>query len=253
MLNEIKNITYYSELTALIEIENPAIATACRTGHFIIARFAEDGVRIPFTIITADPEAGTVGFIIHRAAGLGDILKHLNVGDTILDVLGPLGQALKMTDSSTMVCVGDGAGFVPLLPIIKAYHEKGTRVISVFSEQSAQTACLMPLIAKYSETVDASEVTVEKAVADIIAKGEADQFIMSGPTLMMKNLSALTAKAEIPSRVILNMMMIDGIGLCGICRVMVAGKRVLTCIDGPAFDAHAVDYDQLMNRQRHFV
>ncbi len=253
MLNEIINITYYSELTALLEIENPAIAKAARTGHFVIVRLADDGLRIPFTIITSNPEAGTIGILIHRAAGLGDILKTLSVGYVIPDVLGPLGQALEIKKTGLLLCVGDGAGFVPLLPVIHAYKECGTRVVSVFSETSAQTTCLMPLITAGSEPVESGEEPVEAVVARLIDELHPDAVIMSGPTMMMKKLSHLTSEAGIPARVILNMMMIDGIGLCGICRVMVDGKRKLTCIDGPAFDAAAVDYDQLQNRQRHFV
>lgn len=253
MLNEIINITYYSDLTALLEIENPAIAKAARTGHFVIVRLSDDGLRIPFTIISSDAEAGTIGILIHRAAGLGDVLKSLSTGYVIPDILGPLGQALELKKIGRLLCVGDGAGFVPLLPVIRAYSGRGTDVISILSETSAQTTCLMPLIAAYSKPVEAGDEPIEAVVSRLIDEFRPDAVIMSGPTMMMKNLSLLTSEAGIPARVILNMMMIDGIGLCGICRVMVDGKRKLTCIDGPAFDASAVDYDQLLNRQRHFV
>lgn len=253
MLNEIKSITYYSDFTALIEIENQAIAKSCRVGHFIIARFDEEGVRIPFTIIKSDAEKATIGFIIHRAAGLGDILNRLSVGYVIIDVLGPLGQAMTFEKMNHIACVGDGAGLVPLLPVIKRYCDLGVKVTAILSEQSSHTNCLLPLIEPYAEVIDASQDGAEKILTDMLASNGIDKVVMSGPTLMMKHLSAITAASGVAAEVILNMMMIDGIGLCGICRVTVNGERKLTCIDGPAFDAHAVDYDHLINRQRHFM
>lgn len=253
MLNEIKEIIHYSPLTAQIVIENGPVARAARVGHFVIVRFDSEGVRIPFTIVKASPADETISIIIHRAAGLGDLLSTLEPGMVIPDLLGPLGQAMDIDENATVICIGDGAGFVPLLPVIRSCREHNTRVISVFSEQSAQATCLHPLVEKYSEMVDASACGVELALNDLITRVKPDHIIMSGPTTLLKSIADITRDKGVSATAILNMMMIDGVGLCGICRVMVGGKRLLTCIEGPAFDAHAIDFDQLLNRQRHFV
>ncbi|MDE6581816.1 MAG: hypothetical protein K2K47_04750 [Duncaniella sp.] len=253
MLNEIKEIIHYSPLTAQIVIENGPVACAARPGHFVIVRFDSEGMRIPFTIVKTSADDGTISIIIHRAAGLGNLLSTLEPGMVIPDLLGPLGQAMEIDENATVVCIGDGAGFVPLLPVIRSCRERNTSVISVFSEQSAQAACLLPLVEKYSEIVDASASGVETALNELLARVKPDHIIMSGPTTLLKSIADITRHKSVRATAILNMMMIDGVGLCGICRVMVGGKRLLTCIEGPAFDAHAIDFDQLLNRQRHFV
>ncbi|MCM1520893.1 MAG: hypothetical protein NC098_08920 [Lachnoclostridium sp.] len=254
MLNEIKNIIHYSELTARLEIENHPVAQSCKVGHFVIVKFEEKGLRIPFTIVDSDPANGTIGIIIHRAAGLKDTLAGLQTGDTIPDLLGPLGTAFDVDGGGkTLLFAGDGAGLVPLLPIIRASQQAGNKVITVYSEQSSSTACLLPFIKDYSTIVSAGDKEITDVVGEVIGKETIDRVVMSGPTLMMKNLSELTRNEGVKATSILNMMMIDGIGLCGICRVMVNGCRLLTCIDGPSFDAHSIDFDQLLNRQRHFV
>ena len=252
-MNKIIEICPYSEMTARLVIENRTVAMAARTGHFVIMRFSDKGVRIPFTIVDSDPVAGTIDVIIHKCANLDDVLRTLEVGMEIPDLLGPLGNAIEVKNYATVVCCGDGAGFVPLLPVIKAMKRAGNRVVSVLSEQSAQMACLSVEVEKNSdETVFADGDAVD-TVRDILDRERVDFVYESGPTMMMKDIEALTRERGIPTNCILNMIMIDGIGLCGICRVMVDGKRKLTCIDGPTFDAHLTDFDQLLNRQRHFV
>lgn len=254
MLNEIKNIIHYSELTARLEIENQPVAQSCKVGHFVIVKFEEKGLRIPFTIVDSDPANGTIGIIIHRAAGLKDTLAGLQTGDTIPDLLGPLGTAFDVdTGGKTLLVAGDGAGLVPLLPIIKASQQAGNKVITIYSEQSSSTSCLLPFIKDYATIIDGGDKDITEVASEVLSKEKIDRVVMSGPTLMLKNLSEITRKTGVNATSILNMMMIDGIGLCGICRVMVNGRRMLTCIDGPAFDAHSVDFDQLLNRQRHFV
>lgn len=252
-MNKIIEICPYSEMTARLVIENRTVAMAARTGHFVIMRFSDNGVRIPFTIVDSDPAAGTIDVIIHKGANLGDVLQTLEVGMEIPDLLGPLGNAIEIKNYGTVICCGDGAGFVPLLPVIKAMKRAGNRVVSVLSEQSAQMACLSGEVEKNSdETVFADGDAVD-TVRCILDRERVDFVYESGPTMMMKDIEALTRERGIPTNCILNMIMIDGIGLCGICRVMVDGKRKLTCIDGPTFDAHLTDFDQLLNRQRHFV
>lgn len=252
-MNEIREIVHYSEYTAELRVYAPAVAKSCRPGHFVIVRFSDNGARIPFTIVDSDETEGTINIIIHKAAGLSEALASLRPGDCLPNLLGPLGQAIDIRNYGTVVCCGDGAGFVPLLPIARALKKAGCHVISVFSEQSSQTACLQGKVSEYSEVIDVRERTSTEVVGELLAGRKVDKVFVSGPTAMMKDISGLTRSHSIPTVCILNMIMVDGVGLCGICRVMVDGERKLTCIDGPSFDAHKVDFDQLLNRQRLYV
>lgn len=252
-MNEIREIVHYSEYTAELRVYAPAVAKSCRPGHFVIVRFSDNGARIPFTIVDSDETEGTINIIIHKAAGLSEALASLRPGDCLPNLLGPLGQAIDIRNYGTVVCCGDGAGFVPLLPIVRALKKAGCHVISVFSEQSSQTACLQGKVSEYSEVIDVRERTSTEVVGELLAGRKVDKVFVSGPTAMMKDISGLTRSHSIPTVCILNMIMVDGVGLCGICRVMVDGERKLTCIDGPSFDAHKVDFDQLLNRQRLYV
>lgn len=254
-MNQIKDIIRHSEHTAEVVIESPSIATSARAGHFVIIRFNEECPRIPFTIVDTDPDHGTFTIIIHKGARLTELIRSLEVGYQILDLLGPLGQAFDVRNYGTVICSGDGAGFVPLLPIIRALKEAGNHVIAILSEFSEKTSCLRSNAEKYADEIILSEdeeATVGH-ISRLSAGGNVNLVVMTGPTQMMKGISECTRKDEIPTLCVLNMVMLDGVGLCGICRVMVDGQRKLTCIDGPIFDAHHVDFDQLQNRQRYFV
>lgn len=255
MMNQIKDIIRHSEHTAEVVIESPSIAASARAGHFVIIRFNEECPRIPFTIVDTDPDNGTFTIIIHKGARLTDLINSLKVGYEILDLLGPLGQAFDVKKYGTVICSGDGAGFVPLIPIIRALKEAGNHVIAILSEFTEKTSCLRSNAEKYADEIILSEEE-DETIANIkrmSSETAVDLVVMTGPTQMMKKISECTRAEGIPALCVLNMVMLDGVGLCGICRVMVDGKRKLTCIDGPIFDAHHVDFDQLQNRQRYFV
>lgn len=253
-MNEIVNIRDYSEHTCRLTVSNPPVARAARPGHFVIVCFSDDGRRIPFTIVSADREADTIDIIIHKAANLDSIRESLHAGDTLPHLLGPLGSAIRIEKYGTAVFLGDGAGFVSLLPVAAAMKQAGNRLISVISEQSAVTTCLQGDVEASSDIVSLVEdKSPAETLREIIAGTTVDHLFMAGPTTMMKELAGIAREHGIKATCILNMIMVDGIGLCGTCRVMVDGQRRLTCIDGPAFDALAVDFDQLLNRQRHFV
>lgn len=254
-MNQIKDIIRHSEHTAEVVIESESIATSARAGHFVIIRFDEECPRIPFTIVDTDPENGTFTIIIHKGARLSKLINSLEVGYEILDLLGPLGQALEIKNYGTVICSGDGAGFVPLLPIIRALKKADNRVIAILSEFTEKTSCLRSNAEKYADEIILSE-DEDETIAHInrlSSEMPVNLVVMTGPTHMMKKISECTRKVNIPTLCVLNMVMLDGVGLCGICRVMVDGQRKLTCIDGPIFDAHHVDFDQLQNRQRYFV
>ncbi len=254
-MNQIKDIIRHSEHTAEVVIESPSIAVSARAGHFVIIRFNEECPRIPFTVVDTDPENGTFTIIIHKGAKLTELIKSLYVGYEILDLLGPLGQAFDVKNYGTVLCSGDGASVVPILPIIHALKKAGNRVITILSEFSEKTSCLRSNAETYSDEVILSEDENEtiRVIRDFTLSGDVNLVVMTGPTHMMKKIAECTRETSVPTFCVLNMVMLDGVGLCGICRVMVDGQRKLTCIDGPIFDAHRVDFDQLQNRQRYFV
>lgn len=253
-MNEIMSIEPYSEKTARVRISNPNIAAKYEPGHFIIVKFKTDGHRIPFSIVDADPSEGSIDIIIHRADGLDEILRVIKEGESLPDLLGPLGKPAVIDAGTNILFFGDGAGVVPLLPLIKDSRKKGCTVKAVLSEQSSRTQCLLGEIQRDCDmAVTVSDDNLLESAMKFLASEQIDKVIMSGPTLIMKRLSHETKKRGIPADCLLNMLMIDGIGLCGICRVIVDGERKQTCIDGPIFDAHKVDFDQMFNRQRLFV
>lgn len=254
-MNRIRKIVRHSEYTAEVVIENPSVARSARAGHFVMARFSPDCPRIPFTIVDASPEEGTFTIIIHKGARLASLIDTLHEDYEIRDMLGPLGQAFEIRNYGTVVCCGDGVGFVPIIPVIRALKEAGNRVVTILSEFTSQTSCLRDNVEQYCDELlhSSDEATTLELIGRVLSEEKVDLVVMTGPTTMMKSIAECTRVREIPTRCILNMVMLDGVGLCGICRVMVDGKRMLTCIDGPVFDAHHVDFDQLQNRQRHFV
>lgn len=253
-MNEIINIHPYSEKTARVRILNPVIAKKFEPGHFVIIKFREGDHRIPFSIISSDIEEGTIDVIIHRADGLDEILSMIQVGESLPDLLGPLGNPAVIEPGTRILFFGDGAGVVPLLPLIKAAKENNCSVKAVLSEHSSRTQCLLSEIQHDCDAVvTVSDENLLESAMNFVTTESIDKVIMSGPTLIMKRLAHETKKRGIPAECLLNMLMIDGIGLCGICRVIVGGERKQTCTDGPIFDAHKVDFDQMFNRQRLFV
>ena len=253
-MNEIVSVSPYSEKTARVKIYNPNIAAKYRPGHFVIVKFSDDGVRVPFSIMDSDPDSGVIDIIIHRADGLDEILRMLKPGEVLPHLLGPLGVPWNVPSGERILFFGDGSGVVPLLPLIKAARSAGCEIVSVLSEESSRTQCLRPEIEKECTRVDTvTDDNLLNIVLRHLQTSRVDRVVMSGPTLMMKSVAKETAEHDIPAECVLNMLMIDGIGLCGICRVVVGGERKKTCTDGPIFDAHQVDFDQMFNRQRLFV
>lgn len=254
-MNRIADIIRHSAHTAEVVIECPSIAASARPGHFVMIRFREDLPRIPFTVIATDPEAHTFTIMIHKGEKLTELIDSLETGHELHNLLGPLGQAFELKNYGTVLCIGDGVGFVPVIPVIKGLKGAGCRVVTVLSEFTEQNTCLRSIAEANSDMVlhSASREEALQRVIDTIDTEKVDMVVMTGPTDMMKMIAEATKTSKIPSRCILNMIMLDGVGLCGICRVMAGGQRKLTCIDGPTFDAHEVDFDQLLNRQRNYI
>lgn len=251
---------HFSENVVKLEVEAPMIARSRRPGHFVIVRTGEGGERIPLTIADANIERGTITLVIQAIGVSTRKICALNPGEELTDVVGPLGQATKIERVGTVVCCGGGVGVAPLLPIIKAMKEAGNRVVSVLAARTKDLIILEKQVAEHSDEViimtdDGSygnKGLVTNGVEDVIRREKVDQVVTIGPAIMMKFVSLLTKKYEIPTVCSLNTIMVDGTGMCGACRVTVGGKTRFVCIDGPEFDAHQVDFDEMMMRLRSY-
>jgi len=248
----------FSAKVAKLVVEAPLIARSRKPGHFVIVRLGEKGERIPLTIADADPEKGTITLVIQAVGNSTQQICALEPGDSFTDIAGPLGQATHIYKAGTVVCAGGGVGVAPLLPIIKAFKEAGNEVISVLAARNKDLIILEDQVREYSDQVvimtdDGSAGTkglVTNGIEEIIKSRQVDLVITIGPAVMMKFVALLTKKYNIPTVCSLNTIMVDGTGMCGACRVTVGGKTKFVCVDGPEFDAHEVDFDQMMMRLR---
>ena len=255
-MNRIIKKEYFSENVVKLEVEAPLIARARKAGHFVIVKVGEKGERIPLTIAAADVTKGTITLVIQVVGKSSRKICELNEGDEITDLVGPLGQATHIEKVGTVVCAGGGVGVAPLLPIVKALHEMGNRVIVVLAARSKDL-----IILENEMRVDSDEIIVmtddgsygtkglvTNGVEAVINREQVDLCVTIGPAIMMKFVSLLTRKYEIPTVASLNTIMVDGTGMCGACRVTVGGKVKFVCVDGPEFDAHQVDFDEMLMR-----
>jgi ferredoxin--NADP+ reductase len=239
-----------------LEIESPIIAKKRKAGHFVIIKIGEKGERIPLTISQADPVKGTITLIIQKVGTTSHKVANLNVGDEITDIVGPLGHATKIETVGTVLCAGGGVGIAPLLPIIEAMHKAGNRIISVLGARSKELVILENEIRMASDEViimtdDGShgkKGLITQGMEEVIAREKIHMAITIGPAIMMKYCSMLTEKYNIPTVASLNTIMVDGTGMCGACRLTVAGRTKFVCVDGPEFNAHEVDFDELLMR-----
>ncbi|MGM9865868.1 MAG: sulfide/dihydroorotate dehydrogenase-like FAD/NAD-binding protein [Muribaculaceae bacterium] len=251
---------YFSPKVVRLEVEAPLIARSRRAGHFVIVRCGDKGERIPLTIADSDTERGTITLVVQAVGESTTAICALEPGDSLTDVVGPLGQATHIADFGTVVCCGGGVGVAPLLPIIKAMKEAGNRVISVLAARTKDLIILEEQVRRYSDeliimTDDGSygqKGLVTQGVEQVIRREHVDMVVTIGPAVMMKFVSLLTKKYNVPTMCSLNTIMVDGTGMCGACRVTVAGKTRFVCVDGPEFDAHQVDFDEMMMRLRSY-
>jgi ferredoxin--NADP+ reductase len=255
-MNKIVEKEQFSELVTKLVIEAPDIARSRKAGHFVIIRVGENGERIPLTIADADEEKGTITLIIQRVGVSSDKLVNLNVGDEITDVVGPLGHATHIEKVGTVLAAGGGVGIAPLLPIVEAMKKAGNKVITVLAARSKDLIILEEQMRQHSDEViimtdDGSygeKGLVTDGMENIIQREQVDQAIVIGPAIMMKFASLTAKNHNIPTLASLNTIMVDGTGMCGACRVSVGGKTKFVCVDGPEFDAHQVDFDNMLAR-----
>ncbi len=259
-MNRIVEKLHFSEKVVKLVVEAPMIARSRKPGHFVIVISGEKGERIPLTIADSDPVAGTITLVVQAIGDSTREICALEVGDALHDVVGPLGRATHIENYGTVVCCGGGVGVAPLLPIIKAMKQAGNRVVSVLAARTKDLIILEEQVAEYSDeliimTDDGSygsKGLVTDGVEGVINREKVDLVVTIGPAVMMKFVSLLTKKYKVPTMASLNTIMVDGTGMCGACRVTVDGKMKFVCVDGPEFDAHKVDFDEMMMRLRSY-
>ena len=257
-MNKIVSKEQFSEKVTKLVVEAPLIAKARRAGHFVIVRCGEKGERIPLTIADSDPVAGTITLVIQAVGDSTQKICALNPGDALTDVVGPLGQATHIENYGTVLCCGGGVGVAPLLPIIRAMKAAGNRVVSVLAGRSKDLIILEDEVRASSDDViimtdDGSygkQGLVTAGVEEVIKREKVDYCVTIGPAIMMKFVAKLTKEYNVPTEASLNAIMVDGTGMCGACRVTVGGKTRFVCVEGPEFDAHQIDFDELMMRLR---
>lgn len=257
---KIVNKQQFSEKVFLFEVEAPLIAKARKAGHFVIIRVDKRGERVPLTIADADTTKGTITLVVQEVGLSSRKLCQLNVGDSIHDVVGPLGNATHIENFGTVLCAGGGVGVAPMLPIIKALKAAGNRVIAVLAGRNKDLIILEDEVRKHSDEViimtdDGSygnKGVVTIGMEEVIKREKVDKCFAIGPAIMMKFCCLLTKKYNIPTDVSLNTIMVDGTGMCGACRLTIGGETKFVCIDGPEFDGALVDWDEMFKRMGTF-
>ena len=241
-------------------VDAPLVAHKCQPGQFVIIRTEEESERIPLTIADFDREQGTITMIVQA---VGNTTKHLcetfNENDDILDVVGPLGMPSHIENFGTVVCVGGGIGVAPVYPIARALKEAGNKVISIIGARNKDLIIFEDKMAAISDeliiTTDDGSAGQKGFVTDPLKKmlesGNMPGMVLAiGPVIMMKNVAETTRPYKVPTVASLNTIMVDGTGMCGGCRVKVGDDNKFACVDGPEFDAHLVDFANLVQRQQ---
>lgn len=246
-----------SQVIAEIELLSPHIAKSQKPGQFVIIRVDDKGERIPLTIANSDKEKGTITVIVQAIGKTTTKLNSMETGESVADVVGPLGKPSHIDYFGKVVTIGGGVGTAIAWPTTRAFKKAGNEVISIIGARTKELLILEQEMREVSDriivTTDDGSYANKGFVTDSL-KGLIDSTIIPnlvlaiGPVPMMRAVSELTKKYAIPTVVSLNPIMLDGTGMCGVCRVSVAGKTMFACVDGPEFDAHKVDFEGLMQR-----
>ena len=244
-MNRIISKRFFSDNVAELVVEAPLIAKSRRAGHFVIVRVDNNSERMPLTISNADTTAGTITLVVQRIGVSSAKLCAMNPGDCLADIVGPLGQATRIENYGTVVCACGGVGAAPMLPIAQALKRAGNRVITILAARNKDLIILHDELSATSDEVivmtdDGSMGTqglVTQGIEMVAAREHVDKCITIGPAIMMASL---------------NTIMVDGTGMCGACRVTVGGQTKFVCVDGPEFDAHQVDFDEMLSRLRSY-
>ncbi|MFQ5645652.1 MAG: sulfide/dihydroorotate dehydrogenase-like FAD/NAD-binding protein [bacterium] len=245
----------------LHEVHAPLVVRNARPGQFIILRVDEEGERIPLTIADKDRERGTISLITQIVGATTARLSDLKEGDAILDLVGPLGKPTHIENFGRVACVGGGLGAAPLYPITKALKEAGNYVTFISGARSREYVILEE---EFKSLVDRLEITtddgsygvhglVTDTLLELIKTERVDLVVAIGPLVMMSAVCRLTGEFNVPTVVSLNPIMVDGTGMCGSCQVTVGGETKFVCVDGPEFDGHQVDFNELRMRQAFYL
>ena len=240
----------------LNEIEAPLIAKKARPGQFVILKAHEDGERIPLTMAETDPEKGTITIIYMVVGKSTALFRDLKTGDAYQDVIGPLGKPTHVENVGDVICVGGGTGVAVLHPITRAMKAAGNHVTCIIGARSKDLLILEDKMRSASHdlrvcTDDGSyghHGFVTDIVKEVLEQKKIQLVVAIGPVPMMKAVTRITKAYGVPTMVSLNPIMIDGTGMCGGCRVTVGGETKFACVDGPEFDGHQVNFDELMLR-----
>ena len=259
-MNKIISKRFFSDNVAEFVVEAPLIARSRRAGHFVIVRVDKHSERMPLTIADADTQAGTITLVVQRIGVSSAKLCAMNAGDCLADVVGPLGQATRIENYGTVVCACGGVGAAPMLPIAQALKRAGNKVITVLAARNKDLIILYDELSATSDEVivmtdDGSMGTkglVTQGIEMVAQREHVGKCITIGPAIMMKFVALTTKKYDIPTEASLNTIMVDGTGMCGACRVTVGGQTKFVCVDGPEFDAHQVDFDEMLSRLRSY-
>ena len=243
----------------LFEVEAPLIARKAKPGQFVILRVNEEGERIPLTIADFNREKGSITLIFQEVGASTTELGLLNEGEFLLDLVGPLGKPTHIEKFGTVVCVGGGIGIAPVYPIARGLKEAGNEVISIIGARSKDILIYEDEMAAVNDeliitTDDGSKgikALVTQPLKELLDSDKTISLVVAiGPVIMMKFVAETTRPYGVPTVVSLNPIMVDGTGMCGGCRVSVGQENKFACVDGPEFDAHKVDFESLMARQR---
>ena len=240
----------------LNEIEAPLIAKKAKPGQFVILKADEDGERIPLTMAETDKDKGTITIIYMVVGKSTALFRDLKVGDSFQDVIGPLGKATHLEKRGKVICVGGGTGVAVLHPITRAMKEVGNEVVCIIGARTKDLLILEEQMKNASHdlrvcTDDGSyghHGFVTDVMKEVLEEGDVEEVVAIGPVPMMKAVTNITKEYNVPTLVSLNPIMVDGTGMCGACRVSVGGKTRFVCVDGPEFDAHEVDFDEMLLR-----
>jgi ferredoxin--NADP+ reductase len=251
----------YSDDVYMQVIEAPAVAAACKPGQFIILRIDEEGERIPLTIADFDRVAGTITIVVQAIGKTTRQLQKLGKGDFLANFIGPLGVPSVIEKVGTVVCAGGGIGVAPIYPIARALKEAGNKVISIVAARNQNLLLWEDRMREVSDelivtTDDGSRgrhCLVTEPLKELCEAGDIALVYAIGPGVMMKFCSRTTLEYGVKTLVSLNSIMVDGTGMCGACRCSVGGETKFVCVDGPEFDGHQVDFDQLLARQRQYL
>ena len=250
----------FSEKVFCMEIEAPLIAKSRKPGNFVIVRVDKHSERIPLTIADANIKSGTITLVIQMVGMSSTKLCQKNAGDTIADLVGPLGNPTHIENFGTVICACGGLGAAPMLPIIRALKAAGNRVLSVIAGRTADLVIMEDEIRESSDEVIIMTDDGSKGEKGVVTVGiekfcqqeHIDKAFAIGPPIMMKFSCLMTQKYGISTDVSLNTIMVDGTGMCGACRLTIGGKTKFVCIDGPEFDGAMVDWDEMFKRMSTF-